>query len=338
MIAAVVQAAGGPVPLLAGLAVAFAVFVYIVLDGADLGTGMLFALAANARQRGAMADTLLPVWDANETWLVLAGGGIFAMFPTAFAVLLTALYLPIIVMLLALACRGVALAYRGEAKGRQKFLLDVLLCGGSCAAGFCQGVILGAVIHGLPAVAAPYSGGFAWFSGFALACGLGLMAGYAALGASWLTWRTTKPLADRARRLAVVFGATTVLALLALGLWTLRLNSDYPVRWAVVLHAGLAIPPTILLAVSALGLGAALNARSEFLPLLATLGIFASGFLAIGTTIFPDIVPPSLGLAEAAAAHSTQVFVLYGYMVLIPAILIYSTFAFTVFRQKVRAD
>jgi len=231
MIAAAVQAAGGLVPLLAGLAVAFAVFVYIILDGADLGTGMLFCLAADARQRSAMADTLLPVWDANETWLVLAGGGMFAMFPTAFAVLLTALYLPVMVMLLALACRGVALAYRGEAKGRMKFWLDILLCGGSSAAGFCQGVSLGAVLHGLPSGAAPYGNGVGWYSAFALACGLGLMTGYGALGACWLAWRTTKPLAERARRLAAIGGAATVLALIGLGLWTLRLNPDYAVRW-----------------------------------------------------------------------------------------------------------
>ena len=338
MIAAAVQAAGGLVPLLAGLAVAFAVFVYIILDGADLGTGMLFCLVGDARQRGAMADTLLPVWDANETWLVLAGGGMFAMFPTAFAVLLTALYLPMITMLLALACRGVALAYRGEAKGRRKSWLDIVLCGGSCAAGFCQGVILGAVIHGLPLGADPYSGGFAWFSAFALMCGLGLMVGYAGLGACWLAWRTTKPLAVRARLLAAVFGTATVFVLIALGLWTLQLNPAYPQRWQAMLHAGFGFVPALLLVISALGLSGAIAARREFLPLLATLGIFASGFLAIGITIFPDIVPPSLKIANAAAARATQVFVLWGYIVLIPAILIYSTFAFVMFREKINAD
>lgn len=323
------------ITLLCAAALAFSVMNYVLLDGTDLGVGMLMGLTRSSHDRRAMAVTILPIWDANETWLVLGGGGLLALFPLAYAVLLPALYLPFILMFLALILRAVALEFRDYAPSEKtKRMVDGVLLVGSLATGAIQGVVLGTLVQGVPHANGQYSGnGAEWLTPFPLFCGLVLVSGYAWLGASWLYWRTVDDLQKRCARQAKVLALVTVGLLLVLVLWTALLQGQY---WQRLTDTRVWLPSTaLLIALLAFFL---LGFRSRFnaLPLFAALAVFILAFTLMLTALFPLIVPPDLTLQAATSSPKSQVFMLIGFAVLIPLTLVYNTYGFKVFSGKVR--
>src|SRR5271165_6653035 len=230
-------------PLIWAALIGVAIIAYVVLDGFDLGVGILFALEREEPDRNVMVNTVAPVWDGNETWLILGGGGLFAVFPLAYAIIMPAFYPAIITMLLALVFRGVAFEFRFRANSPGgRLWWDFAFFGGSTIAAFCQGMVLGGLMHGVKVENRAYAGGWwDWLTGFSIFCGIAVVLGYALLGATWLVWRTEGPLHDRCRGYAHTLG-TTVLALIAVvSLWTPTLNGDFSARWfswpAIVLTA-----------------------------------------------------------------------------------------------------
>ncbi|CAB3801163.1 cytochrome d ubiquinol oxidase subunit II [Pararobbsia alpina] len=327
----------GLLPLFAAATLAFAVLMYVVMDGTDLGVGILFFATPDATQRAMMVDSILPVWDANETWLVLGGGGLIAMFPLAYSVFLSALYPVFFALLMALIFRGMAIEFRENAAERRKRWWDAAMLSGSLVSAFCQGVLLGSLIQGIHFARDEYAGGlWDWLTPFTVFCGIGLVIGYGWLGACWLIWRTEGELSRRARRLALLLATATALATLGVAAWTPLLNLSYLVRWFGTGNRWHAVVVALAYLVIAIGFLHAWGKHRQFAPLLMALAWFVLSFFCVLATLFPLMLPPALSVRDAAAPDSTLSFVLSGSAVLIPAIVCYSSFSFWVFRGKVK--
>ena len=316
--------------------IAFAIFAYVVLDGFDLGLGILFPLFPARRDRDLIMNSVAPVWDGNETWLVLGGGGLFAAFPLAFAILMPALYLPVYTMLLALVFRGVAFEFRWRSRQRRHWW-DASFIGGSLVATLCQGIILGAMLEGIEVDGRRYAGGaFDWLSPFSIMTGLALVAGYGLLGATWLLMKTEGALAERARALAWRFALATLGFIAVVSLWTPFLAGGYAARWFAMPGVVLAAPVPLAVAALALLLFRSLHVhRHEARPFLLSLGLFGLSFLGVAISIFPNVVPGAVTIWEAAAPPISQTFMLIGTALLMPLILGYTGYAYWVFRGKV---
>lgn len=318
--------------------IAFAVLAYVVMDGFDLGLGILFPFFPEKRHRDTMMNTVAPVWDGNETWLVLGGGGLMAVFPLAYSVVLPALYVPLIAMLLGLIFRGVAFEFRWRTK-RWLTVWDWGFSAGSMIAAFSQGIALGALIEGIRVADRAYAGGWwDWLSPFSIATGVSLVIGYGLLGATWLVMKTTDDLADRARRIARPATYLTLLGMGVFSLWTPLIGPHYLGRWlsfpAVIFSV---VVPLLVLACVAIIISG-LNRQHDTHPFLAALGLFVLGFAGIGISFYPFIVPPSLTIEQAAAPDASLSFLLVGALILIPIILAYTAYAYWVFRGKVRPE
>jgi cytochrome d ubiquinol oxidase subunit II len=322
------------ITLLSAAALAFSVLNYVLLDGTDLGVGVLLGLTRCRRQRRAMAVSILPIWDANETWLVLGGGGLLALFPLAYSILLPALYMPFILMFLALIVRAMALEFRDYAPSDAiKRCVDALHACGSLLTGAIQGLILGTLVQGIPNHGGQYAGdGREWLSPFPLFCGGVLVVGYTWLGASWLYWRTEGELRQRSLRQARVLAAMTLLLLVILLVWTTMLDTRYAQRLS---ETWVWVPAVTMVLALSIGCIVGFGTRRDFLPLFAALGIFILAFGLMIVALFPLIVPPNLTLQAAASSPASQVFMLVGFAVLIPVTLIYNTYGFKVFSGKI---
>ncbi|HKS12198.1 MAG TPA: cytochrome d ubiquinol oxidase subunit II [Pseudomonas sp.] len=318
--------------LLSAGALAFSVLIYVLLDGTDLGVGMLMGANRRAQDREVMVLSILPVWDANETWLVLGGGGLLALFPLAYAVLLPALYLPFLLMFMALILRAVALEFREHVA--RKDLADGVLLAGSLLTTFCQGLALGTLVQGVPHAGGQYSGsGWEWLAPFPLFCGLALAAGYLWLGACWLYWRTEGELHRRSARQAKGLAVVAMTLLAGVLGWSLTLDERYVQHLS---HPWIAGPAAVAVLALLTGFWLAFRSARHCLPLFAALGVVVVAFKVMLVEIFPLIVPPALTLAEAASPASTQVFMLVGFAVVVPVTLAYNTFGFRVFAGKIR--
>ena len=318
----------------AGL-IAFAVLAYVILDGFDLGVGILFPFLRGEDSKDLAMNTVAPIWDGNETWLVLGGGGLFAVFPLAYAVVMPALYVPIIVMLLALVFRGVAFEFRWRTK-KGKFLWDLSFTFGSVMAAFAQGIALGALVQGIEVEGRAYAGGnWDWLTPFSILTGVALVAAYALMGTTWLVMKTDGPVRDAARRMAVWTGATTIVLVGVVSLITPFLNLLYLDRWfgfPNVLFTVL-VPAAILVAVLVFIKG--LRDNRDAWPFLATVALFVLSFVGLGISFYPYMVPPSLTIWDVAAPDESLWFLLAGALVLVPMILAYTAYAYWVFRGKV---
>ncbi|MBO3761932.1 cytochrome d ubiquinol oxidase subunit II [Ciceribacter sp. L1K22] len=319
----------------AGL-IAFAVLAYVILDGFDLGVGILFPLFPEKPERDQMMNSVAPVWDGNETWLVLGGGGLLAVFPLAYATILPALYAPLIAMLLGLIFRGVAFEYRWRTR-RAEFLWDWAFAGGSIVATFAQGVALGALVQGIPVENRAYAGGWwDWLTPFSLATGVALVIGYGLLGATWLVMKTEGELAGTARRYARLLAFATVGAMAVFSLWTPWLKPLYLERWfsfPTVIFS-FVVPALVLFSLSLIIKG--LKDGHDSRPFVASLGLFVLGYAGIGISFYPYIVPTSVTIWDAAAPPESLAFLLIGAVVLLPMILGYTAYAYWVFRGKIR--
>ena len=322
---------------LLAMTVVLALFLYVVLDGFDLGLAMLFP-AMHPEDRGAMVDSIAPVWDGNETWLVLGGGAVLAGFPRAYAVLMPALYVPLILMLLGLVFRGVAFEFRARSRQRGH-LWDVGFVLGSAVAAMMQGMALGTILQGVTVRDGAYAGGwFDWMTPFTVLTGLGVIAAYLLLGAGWLILKTEGRLRDDAYRLARPLLILVLGAILAVSLATPFLHGDYWRRWFDWPGIVLASPVPLLVALTAWALDRSLAARRDRWPFILTLALFALCFLGLGVSVFPWIVPHQMTIWDAAAPEKSQSFLLVGVAVLIPVILCYTAYAYWVFRGKVDPD
>ncbi len=321
--------------------IAFAVLVYVILDGFDLGLGILFSMERKRGDRDVMMNTVAPVWDGNETWLVLGGGGLFAAFPLAYALILPALYVPIIAMLLALIFRGVAFEFRWRTE-RWRGVWDIAFIGGSTVAALSQGIALGALLQGIEVdkVARAYSGGWwDWLTPFSVTVGVAVVIGYMLLGATWLVMKTSGDLQERMRMRAWPLGALTLAFIGLVSLWTPFLQEGYYNRWFV--GWGLAVAGAVgflVLLLAFLMFRSLTVHRHEYRPFVLALALFALCFIGLGVSMFPYVVPTEVTIWEAAAPYASQLFMLVGASVLIPLILGYTAYAYWVFRGKVDAD
>ena len=315
--------------------IGIAVAMYVILDGFDLGIGILFPFAGSDRERDRMIASIAPFWDGNETWLVLGGGGLLVAFPKAYAVIMPALYLPVIVMLLALVFRGVTFEFRGLA--RRKGRWDIVFAAGSTLAAFCQGAILGGLIQGIRVENGEFAGGaFDWATPFAALCGLAVVAGYALLGATWLVLKTEGELAVRARAQAKVLLVGVLVFMGVVSLWTPLAFPRVFARWFLLPNILFLWPVPIVTGLTALAAWKWLNEGPDARPFFAAIALFCLGYLGLVISTFPYIVPPALTIWDAAAAPASQMFMLIGTLILLPIILGYTGFIYWIFRGKVR--
>jgi cytochrome d ubiquinol oxidase subunit II len=317
--------------------IAFAVFMYVLMDGFDLGVGILFPYAPEHRDRDVMMNSVAPFWDGNETWLVLGGGGLLAAFPLAYAIILPALYLPLLIMLIALIFRGVAFEFRFKAN-TSRHLWDKSFHYGSLLATFAQGVALGAFIQGFETSGRDYVGGhFAWASVFSVITGVGLVAGYALLGAGWLILKTEGELQDWAYRVAKPLLIAVMIFIAIVSLATPLAEHDIARRWFSWPNIAYLSPVPLITALLALGIWRALIRRQEKRPFVLTMGLFVLSYLGLAISVWPKVVPPNITIWQAAAAPESQIFMLVGAAILIPIMLAYIAYNYWIFRGKVRA-
>jgi cytochrome d ubiquinol oxidase subunit II len=318
--------------------IAFAVFVYVVMDGFDLGLGILFPLFPAKEDRDVIMNSVAPVWDGNETWLVLGGGGLMAAFPLAYAVLMPALYTPMIAMLIGLIFRGVAFEFRWRTTRQERNRWDVAFAGGSVLAALAQGVALGAILQGVHVEARHYAGGWwDWLTPFSILTGLSLLIGYALLGATWLVLKTEGDLRDKAYRLSWFLLFAMLGAILIVSVTTPLLSMHYADRWFTWPNVILTAPVPLAVAVITILLLRSLAEKRDSQPFILTLMLFALSYAGLGISMYPYIVPQSITIWQAASPANSQIFMLFGVAVLIPLILAYTAWAYWVFRGKVKA-
>ena len=321
----------------AGL-IAFAVLAYVVLDGFDLGVGILFPFAKTEHDRDVMMNSVAPVWDGNETWLVLGGGGLLAVFPLAYSVVLPALYVPLTAMLLGLVLRGVAFEFRWRTK-RGQFLWDWAFSGGSTIAAVAQGLAVGTLVQGIPMVGRAYAGGWwNWLTPFSVLTCIAVVMGYGLLGSTWLVLKTEGALQEKSRTQALLTGVSTLVLIGLVSLWTPFLRPEYFARWFAFPTIVFSAIVPLLVAACAYGLYAGLRDNKDYQPFLSSLGIFVLCFVGLGISFYPNIVPPALSIWDAAAPDKSLAFLLVGTVVLVPLILAYTAYSYWVFRGKVNPD
>jgi len=318
--------------------IAFAVFMYVVMDGFDLGIGILFPAFAPGEERDQAMNAIAPVWDGNETWLVLGGGGLLAAFPLAYAVILPATYPLIVAMLLGLVFRGVAFEFRWRDPRHQRFW-DFAFTAGSLVAAMAQGMILGSLLQGIEVSGRAYAGGWLdWLTPYSLLTGLGVVAGYALLGACYLAIKVEGRAEDHAYALAGKAAIATLILMIAVSLYTPFLDRQYWRRWFDMPNILFAAQVPLLTGILFFALGRSLRKRRRYRPFLISLGIFLLGMIGLGISMWPFVVPDSITIWQAAAPERSQVFMLVGVGIIMPIILAYTGWAYWVFRGKVGSD
>ena len=322
-------------PVIWAALIGTAVAMYVILDGFDLGIGILFPFARNEAQRDQMMRSVAPFWDGNETWLVLGGGGLLVAFPVAYAVIMPALYLPVIVMLLALVFRGVAFEFRlvSHSKTWWNYAFTI----GSTLAAFAQGVILGGLIQGIEVKGGQYAGGaLDWLTPFTMLCGVALITGYALLGATWLIMKAEGEVGDRARGQAQFLLIVVLVFMAAVSLYTPLAFERIAQRWFSLPNFYFLWPVPTITGLVAAGLWYAVEKKHDVLPFVAAVSLFLLGYLGLVISSYPYLVPPTLTVWDTAASPASQIFMLIGTVFLLPIILGYVIFIYWLFRGKVR--
>jgi cytochrome d ubiquinol oxidase subunit II len=321
-------------PVLLGLVIAFSVIMYVVMDGFDLGIGILVAFAPGEAERATMINSVAPFWDGNETWLVLGGTLLIAVFPLAYATLLPAFYLPLMTMLFALVFRGIAFEFRFRSS-RFRWLWDLAFIGGSMLATFCQGIVLGGFIKGVQIADGAFSGNaFDFLSVFAVICGAGLLAGYAMLGAAWLIFKTSGTTAHFGRVAARITLPLTLALIALVSIWTPLAYPRIALRWFSWPNIAYLSPVPIVTTAVAFSAWRAISGSRDWLPFLLAIVLFLLAFIGLGISLWPYAVPYTATLWQAASSPPTLAFVGAGTAVIVPIVLAYFAFAYWVFRGK----
>ena len=337
-------------PLIWALILAIGVMLYVILDGFDLGVGILTSRARSDEERNMMTATVEPVWDGNETWLIIGGGGLFAAFPTAYAILMPAFYLPVLMMLAALIFRGVAFEFRHKAvRPLTRRFWNGAFFGGSLAAALSQGLMLGAFVQGVAVEDGAFAGGpFDWLTPFSLLVAVSVAVGYVLLGACWLYLKTEGPLQERARGWARLSLVVLAACFFAVSLATLSVNEQVVLRWGFSMthiDPGTLLPllPVPLAGMALVGLLWRMLSRSpadrsggDWWPYLLAVGIFLSGYLGLAISLLPFIVPYQVTIHEAAARDNALGFMLVGAVIMLPVILAYTAYVYRLFWGKVQ--
>jgi cytochrome d ubiquinol oxidase subunit II len=342
--------------LIWAIILATAVFLYVVMDGFDLGVGILFPFIRTKSERDTMVNTIAPFWDGNETWLVLGGGGLLAVFPIAYAIIMPALYMPVIIMLLALVFRGVSFEMRFKARStRGQRLWDSAFSWGSYGAAFCQGIMLGALVQGIKVKSQAYAGAWwDWLSPFSVFTGIAVVLGYGLLGACWLIWKTEGPLQKQALHTALRLGALTLLCIALVSAIMPLLSPTFRDRWFTLPNLFYAAPVPLLVVLLAWRFFVTLSRLekdktapishekrrmwTDSAPFLYALGLFFLSYAGLCISMWPMIVPPHITLHEAAASPSSQRFLLVGALILVPTILTYTAYVYWIFRGKISTE
>ncbi|MFW0976653.1 cytochrome d ubiquinol oxidase subunit II [Leclercia pneumoniae] len=320
--------------------IVFATLMYIIMDGFDLGIGMLFYFERDPQSRDVMVNSVAPVWDGNETWLVLGGAGLFGAFPLAYAVIIDALTIPLTAMLIGLIFRGVAFEFRFKATPSHRKFWDYSFAGGSLLATFSQGIVVGAMINGFEVEGRRFVGSsLDWLTPFNLFCGLGLMVAYSLLGTTWLVMKSEGALQIHMRHLTrrVLLALVGVIAVVSI--WT-PLGWQYVSdRWFSLPNFFWFLPVPLLVGIFSLWIWRlSLNPNSHVMPFILTLGLIFLGFSGLGISLWPNLIPPSITLWDAAAPPSSQLFMLVGTLLIIPVILVYTAWSYYVFRGKISGN
>ena len=315
--------------------IATAIFMYVLLDGFDLGVGILFPFAPTDSCRDRMMNSVAPFWDGNETWLVLSGGGMFAAFPLAYSILMPALYIPVILMLLGLIYRGVAFEFRFKSSGAIRKFWDYSFHFGSLTATLMQGMILGAFVHGIKVQGRGFAGNpFDWLNAYSVMVGMALVFGYALLGATWLVMKTEGITQDWARKCAAYVLGYVGLFLAIVSISMPLMNADIKALWFSLPNIIYLLPiPMVTFAMFIL-IWHGLHKGKEYLPFLLSIGVFFAGYLGLGISLWPWLVPFKVSFRQAAAAPQSQSLLLVGTAVMLPIILVYVSFTYYVFRGK----
>jgi cytochrome d ubiquinol oxidase subunit II len=329
---------GIDLPLLWAIIIAFGLMMYVIMDGFDLGIGILFPFVHDRGDRDIMVNTVAPVWDGNETWLVFGAAALLAAFPLAYSVILSALYLPILLMLLGLIWRGVAFEFRFKADPSHKAFWDRAFASGSYLATLSQGIALGAFINGFKVSDGAYSGGaFDWLSPFSLFTGVSLLVAYALLGCTWLIMKTEGVLQRRMIGLAKPITLALLGAIAIVSLWTPLAHPSVAARWFSVPNIVFFSPVPILVLVAAWAMIRVLRRETHVAPFLLALFLLFLGYSGLAISLWPNIIPPSISIREAAGPPESMGFTLVGALFIIPFILAYTTWSYYVFRGKARA-
>jgi cytochrome d ubiquinol oxidase subunit II len=328
---------GIDLPLLWFIIIAFGLMMYVIMDGFDLGIGILLPFVPDRADRDTMVNTVAPVWDGNETWLVLGGAALLAAFPLVYSVALSALYLPIMLMLAGLILRGVAFEFRFKADEAHRPFWDKAFAGGSCIAAFCQGVVLGAFINGFKVADGAYAGGaFDWLSPFSLFTGLGLLVAYALLGSTWLVLKTEDGLQRRMKQIARRVAMILFVVIAAVSLWTPLLHPEIAARWFALPNIVFLAPVPILVLLAGWTLLRTLKRDSHAAPFVLALFLLFLGYTGLAISTWPHVIPPNISIWDAAAPPQSMGFTLVGALFVIPLILLYTTWSYYVFRGKVK--
>ena len=323
-------------PILWFVIIATAVILYVLLDGFDLGVGILFPFAPSDQCRDRMMNSIAPFWDGNETWLVLGGGGLFAAFPLAYAVVMPALYFPVILMLLGLIFRGVAFEFRYKATGKSRRLWDYSFHFGSLVAAFMQGMFLGGLVQGIKVDGRSFAGGaFDWLNAFSVMTGFALVCGYALLGATWVVMKTDGTTQVWARKCAsyVLFYVALFMALVSL--WMPLMNADVKTLWFSSPNIFLLLPVPLLTVAMFVTIWRDLRKQREYRPFLLSVGLFLMGYIGLGISLWPYVVPFEITIWQAAAAPESQSLMLVGTILMLPLVLAYTGNCYYLFRGKV---
>jgi cytochrome bd ubiquinol oxidase subunit II len=325
-------------PLIWAWFIAFAVAMYVIVDGFDLGVGILFKAARDENWRDRMMFSVAPIWDGNETWLVLGGGGLLAVFHLAYAILMPALYLPLFAMLIALIFRGVAFEFRFKAES-SRLIWDYAFHYGSLVATFAQGVVLGAFVQGFANNGRAFTGGtFDFLTPFSLLTGVALILGYGLLGATWCIMKTTGELELWARRMAVRFLIGVIVAMAIVSLWVPFLGREIEARWFAWPNIAYLAPVPLLTALAAWRLYRGIQDGRQYSPFLLAIALFLLGYLGLAISLFPYIVPPNVTVWQAANTVNSQLFALVGFSIVMPLTFLYTGYAYWVFRGKVAEE
>jgi len=315
--------------------IAFAVMMYVLMDGFDLGQGILFPFAPDEHYRDVMMNSVAPVWDGNETWLVLGGAGLLAAFPLVYAVFLPALYIGVFLLLAGLIFRGVAFEFRFKAK-TSRYLWNWAFAGGSTVAAFAQGAVVGAYIQGFNTENMRYVGGaLDWLTPFTVITGLGLVAGYALLGVTWLIMKSEGEVQQWAYKLAPRLLLAVLVVFAIISVYTPFVDHFVKERWFGGFSLLWILP--ILAMYCAWIIFNSVRKQQEGVPFVATMGLFLFTYLGLLASKWPYVVPPNYTLWDAASAYESQLFLLLGFLFIIPIVLAYTAWTYWVFRGKVKA-
>ncbi|HTK00879.1 MAG TPA: cytochrome d ubiquinol oxidase subunit II, partial [Bordetella sp.] len=320
---------GIDLPLIWAVIILFGIMMYVIMDGFDLGIGILFPFFPGKEDRDTMMNTVAPVWDGNETWLVLGGAGLLAAFPLAYSVVLTALYLPIILMLVGLVFRGVAFEFRFKASDERRHWWDKAFICGSMLATFCQGVTLGAYIGGIRVVDGSFAGGaFDWLTPFSIFTGIALLAAYALLGSTWLVMKTEEDLLARARAAARAAAWAVLAAIVVISVWTPLLDPGIAHRWFSLPNLFYFAPVPALVLVSLYLLIKTVRGDAHSAPFICALALVFLGYTGLGISVWPNVIPPAISIWDAAAPPQSMGFALVGALLIVPIILMYTAWGY----------